>query len=899
MTTTMTGISLDPKGLDDAQRRVVDHDGGRLVVGGGPGTGKSTVLVERWVRLASTVTAPHRVLLLVHSRERALALRDALPWRLEQRAIVDVPAHTWQAFAFHLVARYHARLGFAVSPVLLGDAEQWAVVRELLAGEDAAAWGPYGDNLTTRPMVDEVVAFVNKAGMRCCADDDLADDSPVAAFTKRYRRHLLDSGRLDRSGLVAVAASLLADDADVAEAVRLRFPHVLVDDAHDLHPAHEALLAHLAQDHLVRAGEVDEADVRLETGYRRAATELRVLGTFADEIECAARAVRAAHLHDDVPYERMAVLLVQPSTYLTPLRRALDALGVPYRDGGERPLHAERAARAVLDLCRVALGIDRGGDLAASLMTSALVGVAPHDVRERRREAFRRGVPLYDLAHELRELEQLVRDDEAADATFFRIFRGSAWCRSRAAARTTDADAARDVDVLAALADALGRFVERDPGATMRAYLQAGTEPTVGTSSGRGVEVVPVAAAKGREWDVVCVVGVAEGALPRGHALFDPWKPGTARERALAEIAEERAVLHHALTRARRRLHVSSSPGTKRLAPSHLLEEVFGPLPEPEIAAPGEPLTVAEAIGSFRRTLASPDGAGAEKAAAAAALRSIGATPGSWWWTRDFTPGPPLSPDGALVTSYSRIGKYDNCPLQYVLESVLGLDPTTTFQMRFGSLVHRIFELGDTGKLSTRDEAIALYQKEFLDHHRADYPNDVFARTFYRAGVKMIKRWWDSERNPDDTVEVEFAFDDLEFQGHRIRGRIDRVARSERGLVLSDYKTSMSMATKQEAEESLQLAIYYLAAKTYDRLRLHGEPVSMQLVYPGLKHWETDGCAKRYQNAEQAEAALDRLRGILERAVAEKFDPSPTADCQWCSMRPLCPRYLEGRELGP
>src|SRR5919108_5468475 len=121
--------------LDEAQRRVVDHDGGPLLVLGSPGTGKTTVLVERWVRLGTHVTEPHRILLLVPTRDRALTLRDELPFRLDKKAVLEVPVHTWHALAYHLVTRYYRSLGYAQPPVRLTTAEQVAVVRDLVATE--------------------------------------------------------------------------------------------------------------------------------------------------------------------------------------------------------------------------------------------------------------------------------------------------------------------------------------------------------------------------------------------------------------------------------------------------------------------------------------------------------------------------------------------------------------------------------------------------------------------------------------------------------------------------------------------------------------------------------------------------------------------------------------------
>jgi RecB family exonuclease len=177
----------------------------------------------------------------------------------------------------------------------------------------------------------------------------------------------------------------------------------------------------------------------------------------------------------------------------------------------------------------------------------------------------------------------------------------------------------------------------------------------------------------------------------------------------------------------------------------------------------------------------------------------------------------------------------------------------------------------------------------------------VFARTYYRYGVQSLKRWWRAERTTGETIDVEFAFNDLDFDGHIIRGRIDRVAKVGNGLVLSDYKTSRNAIAWQEAKDSLQLAIYYRAAQVYERLNSQGTPQVMQLVYPGIEYTDPRdgglGCAKRFQNPEEAEAALERLGAILENAADEEFAPSPEADCRWCHMKPLCPRWPEGKEI--
>src|SRR5215472_1589433 len=69
--------------LDDAQRQVVAHAGGPLLVLAGPGTGKTTTIVEAVVdRVARRDIDPGRVLVLTFSRKAAGELRERIMLRL-------------------------------------------------------------------------------------------------------------------------------------------------------------------------------------------------------------------------------------------------------------------------------------------------------------------------------------------------------------------------------------------------------------------------------------------------------------------------------------------------------------------------------------------------------------------------------------------------------------------------------------------------------------------------------------------------------------------------------------------------------------------------------------------------------------------------------------------------
>jgi superfamily I DNA/RNA helicase len=175
--------------LDDAQRAVVDHDGGPLRVLGGFGTGKSAAHAARAARLRAAGRRPR----LVHHRD------------LVDLAIAILGRHGRPRTHLH-------RLRPVVLDVL-------------------------GDDL--RLPVDEVAAavvafqssFLGDEELRVHADAagclDVAEE--LIAVTARYLAVLDRRGLVDEGGAL-VQASLLLRDPGVLAAEQARFDELLVDD---------------------------------------------------------------------------------------------------------------------------------------------------------------------------------------------------------------------------------------------------------------------------------------------------------------------------------------------------------------------------------------------------------------------------------------------------------------------------------------------------------------------------------------------------------------------------------------------------------------------------------------------------------------------------------------------
>jgi DNA helicase-2/ATP-dependent DNA helicase PcrA len=130
-----------------------------------------------------------------------------------------------------------------------------------------------------------------------------------------------------------------------------------------------------------------------------------------------------------------------------------------------------------------------------------------------------------------------------------------------------------------------------DPDALTRRlveHLHAAARARGDGGGAHGVTLSTVHRVKGREWDVVVLVGLRAGLVP--HRLCD-------------DTEEERRVLHVAITRARERLVLVSDPDR----PSPFLPELLGTLRPSGDAAPNETVIV-DALRAWRRDRAAADG---------------------------------------------------------------------------------------------------------------------------------------------------------------------------------------------------------------------------------------------------------------------------------------------------
>jgi len=239
--------------LDEQQRRVVEHAGGPLLVLAGPGTGKTTTLVEAVARRIEEGAHPDSVLALTFSRKAAEQLRDRVSARVGRTMSASIGS-TFHSFAYGLVRRY-APSELYLGPLrLLTAPEQDVVLRELLQDHPESVRWPDALRaaLDTRGFAREVHAVLSRAREKDLdgealeqlgRDHGLPELVAAGQFLEQYLTILDERAAVDYSDLIrraTIEATLHRDE------LRERYAHVFVDEYQDTDSGQVALLQALA-----------------------------------------------------------------------------------------------------------------------------------------------------------------------------------------------------------------------------------------------------------------------------------------------------------------------------------------------------------------------------------------------------------------------------------------------------------------------------------------------------------------------------------------------------------------------------------------------------------------------------------------------------------------------------
>ncbi len=303
----------------------VAHRGSPLVIQGGPGTGKTMVLIEAALSRINDGQNPDSILLLTYGRERASQLRDAVAVRTT-KTMFEPLARTFHSLAFSIIKmKAHSQ---DPEPILLSGPEQESYIKELLAGDIADGYKEWPAELhaalTTHGFARELRDLILRASERGINPVQLEKLGTsegekfwlaAAKFWQRYINSMVmreisatdAKMRIDPSELVSRAALHLHNNPDVLAKLRERFTTIMVDEFQESDPAQRALLSILVGQDVIICADADSAvgrfrgadpdglsaaldpyrgrEIILKTGFRSASTIFDVGHTYVQSFK--------------------------------------------------------------------------------------------------------------------------------------------------------------------------------------------------------------------------------------------------------------------------------------------------------------------------------------------------------------------------------------------------------------------------------------------------------------------------------------------------------------------------------------------------------------------------------------------------------------------------------------
>lgn len=238
--------------------------------------------------------------------------------------------------------------------------------------------------------------------------------------------------------------------------------------------------------------------------------------------------------------------------------------------------------------------------------------------------------------------------------------------------------------------------------------------------------------------------------------------------------------------------------------------------------------------------------------------------------------------------SYSRLSRFETCPLSYRLHYIEKKQAEPGLPLRFGKTIHAVLErlikevVDDerTGPLS-EERAIELYREAWGAERLTGM--DVFAE-----GLAILRRFIAEQGVVDhrDVLAIEKEFR-LPVGPFEVLGFIDRVDWIDDETVeVIDYKTNHQLFTRDEVDTSLQMSLYEVAVR-----RLWPWAKKVKLTFWMLRHGVRQVTTRTEEQLADALAYVETLGRQTETAT--EYPARLNTNCSYCDHRKQCPAYAE------
>ncbi len=222
-----------------SQLRAIAHLSGPMMVLAGPGSGKTSVIVERTAHMISEGKIPaSSILVVTFSRAAAVEMKERfLKFVGKDRS--EVTFGTFHGIFYGILkAAYHLS-----TANILSEEEKYSILREMTEryGQEMAQEGDFIEELAKEiSVVKGNCISADHYYASCCSDEIFRD------IFRGYRQALKAKRKLDFDDMILCCYELFTQRQDILDAWRKKFAYILVDEFQDINHLQYKILQMLA-----------------------------------------------------------------------------------------------------------------------------------------------------------------------------------------------------------------------------------------------------------------------------------------------------------------------------------------------------------------------------------------------------------------------------------------------------------------------------------------------------------------------------------------------------------------------------------------------------------------------------------------------------------------------------
>ncbi|MCC2717220.1 ATP-dependent helicase [Finegoldia magna] len=619
--------------LNDRQREAVENTDGPMLILAGAGSGKTKVLTTKIAYcLEKELCSKYEILAITFTNKAAKEMKERVE-NILQEDVDSMWIGTFHAICSRILRVEIERIGFERNFTVYDRADQISLVKECLKD-----MGVDPKNVEIKNEINTISRLKNAGATEKNIDKEDFDIS-LSTFTmelfQKYEHKLKRYNSLDFDDLIVKTNLLFEENPDLREKYSERFKYVFVDEYQDTNDTQYKLIKNLVSknDNICCVGDSDQSIygwrganiqniqnfekdfknakvILLEQNYRSTQPILDLANTVIknnslrkdknlwtaknegdmpiyrrmysdlDEADQVVQWIEQERYRQN-PYEEMAILY-RTNAQSRLFEEKLNRLGIPNRVVGGLKFYDRKEIKDCVSYLRIVENLNDNMAL-NRIINEPKRGIGKTTMDKLLQYSQARGISMMEYikntdlpdfsnvtAKKLQEFYYLIKSfpkDDLNVAELMEYILDKTGYRANLEKSTNRDDKTR-LENIDEYISSLYQFVQDNPDKNLREYLETSslmTDLDKTDDNTKGVSMMTIHAAKGLEFDVVFFTGLEEGTIP---------------SRVDEDVEEERRLCYVAITRARKKLYITSVQSRRRFnefqtkAESRFIEEM-------------------------------------------------------------------------------------------------------------------------------------------------------------------------------------------------------------------------------------------------------------------------------------------------------------------------------------